>query len=300
MAFRNTTLRRRLAVAVAAGFALLTVAAAPATARPAPDRADSAAASYRVLGPRTVDDRNAVAGTGAAIDFVEHGMMNVSATPAEAAAITRLGFRLEAVRPVADGHDHAEGDVGTAAFPPADSNYHNYAEMTAEINKIVADHPSIARKISIGTSYEGRDLIGGQDLRQRRHRRERARGAVQPPPARPRAPDRRDGALPAQPVHRQLRHATPGSPTWSTAARSGSCRPQPGRRRVRHRHRLLPLLAQEPAAERGLVVRRHRPQPQLGLPVGLLRRLVAARPRRRPTAARRRSPPRRPRRCATS
>ena len=49
-----------------------------------------------------------------------------------------------------------------------------------------------------------------------------------------------------------------------------------------------------------LAVRRHRPQPQLGLPVGLLRRLVAARSPRRPTAGRRRS--RRPRRsgCATS
>ncbi|MBQ1072557.1 zinc carboxypeptidase [Micromonospora sp. C31] len=162
MALRNTALRRRLAVAVAAGFALLSVAAAPATARPAPDRADSPTASYRVLGPRTVDDRTAVAGTGAAIDFVEHGVLNVSATPAEAAAITRLGFRLEAVpAPSADdhGHSHAEGDVGAAAFPPADSNYHDYAELTAVVNKVVADHPTIARKISIGSSYEGRDLM---------------------------------------------------------------------------------------------------------------------------------------------
>ncbi|MGK5677211.1 M14 family metallopeptidase, partial [Micromonospora sp. URMC 106] len=163
MAFRKPALRRRLALAVAAGFGLLTVAAAPAAARPAPDRAaDAAATSYRVLGPRTVADRTAVAGTGAAIDYVEHGVLNVSATPAEAAAITRLGFRLEAVAgPSTDdhGHSHAEGDVGTAAFPPADSNYHDYAELTAAVNKVVADHPSIARKISIGSSYEGRDLM---------------------------------------------------------------------------------------------------------------------------------------------
>ena len=68
-------------------------------------------------------------------------------------------------------------------------------------------------------------------------------------------------------------------------ARSGSSRRQPGRRRVRHRHRLLPLVAQEPPAQHRLERGRHRPQPQLGLPVGLLRRLVAARSRRRPTAA---------------
>ena len=39
--------------------------------------------------------------------------------------------------------------------------------------------------------------LGGQDHRQRRRRRGRARGAVRRPPARPRAPDGRDGALPA-------------------------------------------------------------------------------------------------------
>ena len=31
--------------------------------------------------------------------------------------------------------------------------------MTAEMNQVVADHPAIARKLSIGTSYEGRDLL---------------------------------------------------------------------------------------------------------------------------------------------
>ena len=49
---------------------------------------------------------------------------------------------------------------------------------------------------------------------------------------------------------------------------------QPGRQRVRHRHRLVPVLAQEPAAQQRLVERRHRPEPQLGLQLGLLRRLV--------------------------
>jgi carboxypeptidase T len=64
---------------------------------PAPDRtAEPAATGYRVIGPRTFADRNAVARTGAAIDFSEHGVLHVSATRAEAAAITRLGFRLEA------------------------------------------------------------------------------------------------------------------------------------------------------------------------------------------------------------
>ncbi|MEV1145078.1 M14 family zinc carboxypeptidase [Micromonospora sp. NPDC049799] len=165
MAFRNSTLRRRLALAIAGALGVLTLAAPPVSARPGPDRSgEPAAVPYRVLGPRTLADRNAVAGTGASIDYSEHGVLHVSATRAEAAAITRLGFGLEATAALptdrgADPHGHAEGDVGTLAFPPADSNYHDYAELTAVVNKVVADHPTIARKISIGTSYEGRDLM---------------------------------------------------------------------------------------------------------------------------------------------
>ncbi|MDH6464464.1 carboxypeptidase T [Micromonospora sp. A200] len=154
MALRMSPLRRRLALAVAVGLGLVTVATGPVSARPAPDP-EPAAAGYRVLGPRTLADRNSVARTGAAIDYSEHGILHVSATRAEAAAITRLGFRLESEPAPTHSHDEA----GTLAFPPADSNYHDYAELTAVVNQAVADHPAIARKISIGTSYEGRDLM---------------------------------------------------------------------------------------------------------------------------------------------
>ncbi|WP_028183643.1 M14 family zinc carboxypeptidase [Salinispora arenicola] len=163
MAFRTPTLRRRLALTIAAGFGLLTFAAAPAAAKPVPGPTDEqAVVQYRVLGPRTVADRSAVARTGASIDYSEHGVLHVSATSTEATAITRLGFQLEEVpAQSADhhGHAHADEDVGLFDFPPADSDYHNYAELTAVVNQVVADHPSIAQKISIGTSYEGRDLM---------------------------------------------------------------------------------------------------------------------------------------------
>ncbi|TDC21986.1 zinc carboxypeptidase [Micromonospora sp. 15K316] len=159
MAFRTPTpLRRALALAVAAGLAFATFGTGPVTARPAAEPGGSAAVEYRVLGPRTLADRNAVARTGAAIDYSEHGVLHVSATPAEAAAIGRLGFRLEAV-PAPPSTPHSHGDVGTFAFPPADSNYHDYAELTAVVNQVVASHPTIARKLSIGSSYEGRDLM---------------------------------------------------------------------------------------------------------------------------------------------
>ncbi|MFF5213834.1 M14 family zinc carboxypeptidase [Micromonospora sp. NPDC000442] len=160
MAFRSIPVRRALALIVAAGLGLLTIAAPPVSAEPAPNRdAQPAAVPYRVLGPKTLADRNAVARTGAAIDYSEHGVLHVSATRAEAAAITRLGFRLEAIAALPTDRGQADGDVGILGFPSADSNYHDYPEMIAAVNKVVADHPTIARKISIGSSYEGRDLV---------------------------------------------------------------------------------------------------------------------------------------------
>ncbi|MET8353707.1 MULTISPECIES: M14 family zinc carboxypeptidase [unclassified Micromonospora] len=152
-------LRRVLVLAVVTGLGIVTVATGPVFARPAPDRtAEPAAAGYRVLGPRTVADRNAVARTGAAIDYSEHGVLHVSATAGEAAEIGKLGFRLEPLAPPPNA-ERGAGEMGTLAFPPADSNYHDYAELTAVVNQVVADHPAIARKISIGSSYEGRDLM---------------------------------------------------------------------------------------------------------------------------------------------
>jgi hypothetical protein len=127
------------------------VAAAPGTASGA--AADpSGSATYQVIGPDTFDEVNAVAGTGAAVDGVEHGRVTITATPAEVKRIRQLGFQVELVP------QPSAGGVSTQAFPPADSGYHDYAEMVADINALVAAHPTIAQKSSIGLSYEGRDM----------------------------------------------------------------------------------------------------------------------------------------------
>jgi carboxypeptidase T len=149
--------RRVTAVVATLAIGLVAAAAGPASADPRSESWSAGeqheARQYRVLGPRTAAERTAVARTGAAIDHVEDGVLHVTATPAEARAITALGFRIEAV-PEPSG-----GEFGIFDFPSYDSGYHNYAELTAKVNQVVADHPAIAKKISIGQSYEGRDLI---------------------------------------------------------------------------------------------------------------------------------------------
>ena len=137
------SLRRALVLLVAALAALLVVTGSPVQAKPEPAAAEpAAAAQYRVLGPRTFADRNAV-------------------------AAHRRGHRLQRARRAARLRDRGRGcarssgsasrrrrstapapadGAMTMAFPPADSNYHDYAEMIAELNQVVADHPTIAQQ----------------------------------------------------------------------------------------------------------------------------------------------------------
>ncbi|MCT9935348.1 M14 family metallopeptidase [Planotetraspora sp. A-T 1434] len=145
-------MRRRLLAALAALMLLLglgTVTRADASAEPPPNH------QYRVTGPSDSQQRSAVAATGAAIDEVGAAYVVVTATESEIAEIRKLGYGITPVpRPLSPPLPQPDD------FPPADSGYHNYAELTAEVNQIVAAHPSIARKFTWGRSYEGRDLIG--------------------------------------------------------------------------------------------------------------------------------------------
>ncbi|MCG5214143.1 M14 family zinc carboxypeptidase [Streptosporangium soli] len=120
-----------------------------ASAEPPPNR------QYRVEGPATAQQRSAVARVGAAIDEVAATSVVVTASETEVAEIKKLGYTVTVLpRPLAPALPQPQD------FPPADSGYHNYAELNAVVNQVVADHPTIARRISYGSSYEGRDLIG--------------------------------------------------------------------------------------------------------------------------------------------
>jgi carboxypeptidase T len=47
-------------------------------------------------------------------------------------------------------------------FPPEDSGYHNYTEMVQDLQAVAAAHPATVRLFSLGSSYEGRDMIGAR------------------------------------------------------------------------------------------------------------------------------------------
>ncbi|GAA2386271.1 M14 family metallopeptidase [Dactylosporangium salmoneum] len=124
--------------------AVTLVSATSAGASPTSPIYAQKSASYVVVGVLDQGDSVRIGRTGAAIDSVEDGRANITATPAEARKIERLGYRVTRVR--------------TEGFPLADSAYHDYAEMNAELDKVVKAHPAIVRKLSLGKSYEGRDM----------------------------------------------------------------------------------------------------------------------------------------------
>ncbi len=101
-----------------------------------------------------VETRSAIAATGALILEAGHDYVLVEATPREKKAIERRIGRTIA-KPTLE-------QAIPLAFPPADSNYHDYAEMVAEIQQAAVDHPSIFSLFSIGTSYEGRTIWAGK------------------------------------------------------------------------------------------------------------------------------------------
>jgi carboxypeptidase T len=101
-------------------------------------------ATYQVK-DTTPDSRTAISRFDVDIHGVDSGTLTFAATPKQADALRAAGYNLQQ-------------QLQTLDFPPADSNYHNYAEQTAELRKIAADHPAIASLSSIGKSHEGRDL----------------------------------------------------------------------------------------------------------------------------------------------
>jgi hypothetical protein len=146
-------LRKRLTLSLALAVAFSFVAFNTGAAGPSSSAPGRTSAEYQVEGVKTSKERSRIANTGAAINFAEHGSVYVTATPDEIESIKKLGYKvIQQAAPT-------QPDAGTFDFPPADSNYHNFAELNAEITTAVANYPAILSKQVIGKSYEGRDLI---------------------------------------------------------------------------------------------------------------------------------------------
>ncbi|MBM3125730.1 MAG: zinc carboxypeptidase [Chloroflexi bacterium] len=109
---------------------------------------------YYIPNVFTTETRSMIASTGALILEAGHDYVLVEATSKEKKEIEKL-LGITIAEPTAM-------EAAMLAFPPADSAYHDFAEMVAEIQQAESDHPAIFDLFSIGTSYEGRTIWAGK------------------------------------------------------------------------------------------------------------------------------------------
>ncbi|PRH76336.1 carboxypeptidase [Streptomyces solincola] len=156
---RSATLTAVLALALAAPVAATTTGQASGEVPAAPAAVtEEVIRQYEIHGPATPAERTAIAAAGVSIDEVSGHAVVVSANARQAAALRARGHRLEAL-PLPPARRGATAAATPFDFPSADSRYHNYAEMNAEISQRLQQYPNIMSRRVIGRSHEGRDIV---------------------------------------------------------------------------------------------------------------------------------------------
>ncbi|MEU2659033.1 M14 family metallopeptidase [Streptomyces sp. NPDC007325] len=155
---RSATLAALVALALAAPLSALAPSAGADA--PTPRRGgEEVIRQYEIAGPSTPAARTALAATGVSIDEVDARSVVVSADGPQLERLKALGYKYVALPAPPDRGEPARSSLGPLDFPSADARYHNYAEMTAEIDQRLAAYPSIMSKRVIGKSYQGRDIV---------------------------------------------------------------------------------------------------------------------------------------------
>ncbi|MEV6408163.1 MULTISPECIES: M14 family metallopeptidase [Streptomyces] len=154
---RTAALAALMALALAAPVsATATNAAAGSAAKPAASADDIRQYEIHVH-HSTSRMRTAIAASGVSVDEADEETVVVSGRADQIKKLRAQGYE---VAPLGAAPDRvAEGETRLYDFPSADSRYHNYAEMNAEIDQRVAAYPNIISKRVIGTSYQGRNIV---------------------------------------------------------------------------------------------------------------------------------------------
>jgi len=151
----------RRSAAFAALLALALAAPVSATANSAHKAAPSAddVRQYEIhVDHNTPVTRTAIAAAGVTVDETDEETVVVSGRAAQISALRRQGYDVSPLGSAPDRSSPSDG-VRLYDFPSADSKYHNYAEMNAEIDQRLAAYPNIMSRRVIGKSYQGRDIV---------------------------------------------------------------------------------------------------------------------------------------------
>jgi carboxypeptidase T len=151
---RTASLAALLALALAAPFSANAGADSATKAAPSADDVRQ----YEIhVDHNTPVTRTAIATAGVTVDEADEETVVVSGRSDQIRKLRQQGYDVSLLGSAPDRT--AEDGLRLYDFPSADSKYHNYAEMTAEINQRIAAYPSIMSKRVIGKSYQGRDIV---------------------------------------------------------------------------------------------------------------------------------------------
>ncbi|WP_109508588.1 M14 family metallopeptidase [Nocardioides speluncae] len=154
---RRKALVAAVATALAAGVALVGGPTGATGSNPS-DRAEQRLGVYLVHDVRGAAVER-LAGTGVSVEEPAGDGVTVSGTDRQADRLRERGYRVTTLSEPGRVEEVSRA-AAAEEYPPGFEAYHTYDEMVAALDKIVADHPDIAQKFSLGKSHEGRDIWG--------------------------------------------------------------------------------------------------------------------------------------------
>jgi carboxypeptidase T len=102
-------------------------------------------------------ERSVLANDGIAIEIVQDGYVIAYGSKADLQRVQSRGW-LIASSDLLQEAIFQSSQPGTTDFPSRDAAYHNYQELTAELNKLATENPDLMKVSSIGKTIENRDL----------------------------------------------------------------------------------------------------------------------------------------------
>ncbi|PWI11757.1 carboxypeptidase [Streptomyces sp. NWU339] len=154
---RSAVLAALLALALAAPVSMTATQADADSAEPAAASADDIR-QYEIHQRTTPVTRTEIQRAGVTVDEADEETVVVSGRADQIRTLRRQGYEVTPLGAAPDRSTAADG-LRLFDFPSADSRYHNYAEMNAEIDQRLSAYPNIMSKRVIGRSYQGRDIV---------------------------------------------------------------------------------------------------------------------------------------------
>ncbi|MFD6324500.1 M14 family metallopeptidase [Streptomyces sp. NPDC058442] len=154
---RSVVLAALLALALAAPVSMTATQADADSAKPAAASSDDIR-QYEIHLRTTPVTRTEIQRAGVTVDEADEETVVVSGRADQIRTLRHKGYEVTPLGSAPDRSTAADG-LRLFDFPSADSRYHNYAEMNAEIDQRLAAYPDIMSKRVIGRSYQGRDIV---------------------------------------------------------------------------------------------------------------------------------------------